>query len=150
MIGYRGGSFESLPGTDGSAWYCDLAGAWQVESARLVAVQLLIGNRKLSPLVLVYLVAPVSCPTSPFRNTFCLLKTKTKLTCLSLSVVLCDDRLFATVDGGKRGVRRSTQRRRTRPCTQWRVGLCTECRWGLLDPFGGESRLDLVGRAQSE
>ena len=35
----------------------------QVESARLVAVQLLIGNRKTSPLVLVYLVAPVSSPT---------------------------------------------------------------------------------------
>ena len=30
-----------------------------VESARLVAVQLMIGNRKLSPLVLVYLVAPL-------------------------------------------------------------------------------------------
>jgi hypothetical protein len=43
----------------------------QVESARLVSVQVLIGSKKLSPLVLVYLYAPVSHYIRRFSDVAC-------------------------------------------------------------------------------
>lgn len=116
----------------------------QVESARLVAVQVLIGNRKLSPLVLVYLVAPVSYAW--------LFKHLVPLAYFGIiaAALFRDDRLSSTHHGRKRGVRRPAERRDPRARPQWRACLCAQCRWGVSDPFGREPGPDLVGGAQGE